>query len=126
MKIKIPSILIALVTLAGSLMIAGCSKSELKVEMKSSAFDSAPGELKQLWDNAAGKLAGKDYVGAAEALVSLQDRSATMTEEQQAAVKVAWNDLGNYAFKAANEGDNGALAAVQLMRNSKYGDGNRR
>jgi len=119
-------ILLALVTLAGSLMITGCSKSELKVEMKSSTFDSATGELKELWENASSKLAGKDYVGAAEALVLLQDRSATMTEEQQTAVKAAWNDRGNYAFKAANEGDNEALTAVQLMRNSKYGDGNRR
>ena len=102
-------------------LIVGCSQKHSAVAVNTSDFDSAPPELKQCWKVAAGCISQNNYLGAATNLMAMLEKSQGLTPQQTAALNKAWLDLGTAAFEAADRhGNKDALAAVLMIRNSKY------
>lgn len=100
----------------------GCSKGASRpAGMSSPTFDSAPAAVKEHWQSAGNLAAKGDYPAAVSNLTAVFAQSQSLTPEQQDALQQAWLDIGNQAFKAANDGNKKALEAVQQMRASPYG-----
>ena len=94
----------------------GCSKGGPDKSIPSSAFDSAPAELKKSWNDALASWKSHHYAEAAENFVSVQASSAALSQEQSDAVTKAVDEFGQQAFTAANKGDTDATQAVQTLR----------
>lgn len=113
---------VVLVVSSAVLALAGCSKSSSRpAAMSSPVFDSAPAGVKEHWQSAGNLAAKGDYPGAVSNLTAIFEQSQSLTTEQKDALQQAWLDIGNQAFKAANDGNKKALEAVQQMRASPYG-----
>jgi hypothetical protein len=89
--------------------------------MSSGVFDSASTELKAKWQAASDQAAKGDYLGVVSNLTMIFQQAQALTPEQKDALQQAWLDVGNQAFKAANNGDKKALEAVQQIQASPYG-----
>jgi hypothetical protein len=93
-----------------------CSKGGPSKKISSSAFDSAPADLKQLWSEGIAAWKNQHYSAAATNLVSLQEKSASLSAQQAGELAKAVDEFGQEAFAAANKGDAAATEAVKLMR----------
>jgi len=96
----------------------GCSKSGPSKDVSSSAFDSAPADVKQLWSDGMGAWKNHRYAEAATNFVSLQAKSSSLSPQQTDALTKAVDEFGQEAFAAANKGDAGATEAVKALRGS--------
>jgi hypothetical protein len=99
-------------------VLCGCSKSGPSKNIASSAFDSAPADVKQLWNDALASWKNHRYPDAAKSFVSLQARNSALSKEQADELTKAMDEFGQEAFTAANKGDAGATQAVQALRGS--------
>jgi hypothetical protein len=108
------SVLMAALLAVG--IMTGCSKHGPGKDISSSAFDSAPSEIKQPWTDAIAAWKGHRYPEAAKSFVSLQAKAATLSKEQSDELTKAVDQFGQEAFTAANKGDAAATQAVQTLR----------
>lgn len=113
-RFAVPAILLAVV-------VTACSKKPDAVGMNTTAFDSAPAAIKQSWNAAAECAAKKNYLGAATNLISVLDGAKQLSAEQNDILKKTWDELGEKTYAVAETGDKAAIAAIQAIRNSRYG-----
>jgi len=98
--------------------LSACSKGGPSNDVSSSAFDSAPAEVKQSWNDGIAAWKSHHFAEAATNFVSLQSKSASLSPQQTDALTKAVGEFGQEAFDAANKGDAAATEAVKLMRGS--------
>jgi hypothetical protein len=96
--------------------LSGCSKGGPSKNVSSSAFDSAPVDVKQSWNDGIAAWKNHRFAEAATNFTALQSKSATLSPQQTDALTKAVEEFGQEAFQAANKGDAGATDAVKLMR----------
>jgi hypothetical protein len=96
--------------------LSACSKGGPSKDVSSSAFDSAPADVKQSWNDGIAAWKNHRFVAAATNFVALQSKSTTLSPEQTDALTKAVGEFGQEAFEAANKGDAAATEAVNLMR----------
>ena len=106
-------------------ILAGCSKSGPSKSVSSSAFDSAPADVKQLWSDALASWKSHRYPGGAKNFASLQTKISSLSKEQADELAKAVDEFGQEVFTAANKGDAGATEAVQTLRASARRGGGR-
>ena len=109
-------LLAAVPTLAAILLLFGCSKGGPSGKISSSAFDSAPAAVKQLWSDGLSAWKGHRYQEAAERLIALQGKASSLSTQQTDELNQARDEFGREAFAAANKGDAGAVQAVVTLR----------
>ncbi len=102
--------------LAAVLLLFGCSKGGPSSKISSSAFDSAPPDVKQLWNDGMSAWKGHHYQEAAASFMSLQGKAGSLSPQQADELNQAKDELGREAFTAANKGDAGAVQAVTTLR----------
>jgi hypothetical protein len=98
------------------LVLAGCSKSGPGKDISSSAFDSAPADVKQSWNDGIAAWKGHHYAQAATNFVSLQSKTGSLSQQQADALTKAVDEFGQEAFEAANKGNAEATEAVKALR----------
>jgi hypothetical protein len=108
--------LISLPIFFAALTLFGCSNSGPSKSVSSSAFDSAPADVKQSWTDAMAAWKNHRYAGAATNFASLQTKSASLSPQQTDALTKAVDEFGQEAFAAANKGDAEATEAVKALR----------
>ena len=109
----------ALITiLIAALLFMGCSRGGPSKAVSSSAFDSAPADLKQSWNDGLAAWKNHHYAEAATNFVSLQSKAGSISAQQAEALTKAVDEFGQEAFQAANKGDAGATDAVKALRGS--------
>ena len=98
------------------LLCAGCKQSGPAGPTTSDtkAFDSAPPEVKQMWQAALAADHTNDYAGGITLYYSLMRED--LTPEQQAVVAKLSTNLKQRMSDAADKGDSAAKAAVQELR----------
>ena len=107
-----------LVVSALTFLSAGCGKQTAKVDStEAKAFDSAPPEIKEAWDQALAADAATNYVETVKLLKSL--RSMPLSEPQFVALEKETADFNQRLFGAAGKHDPAAVQAVQVMRSSR-------
>jgi hypothetical protein len=115
-------LLFAFILLCFGFLFASCSKPGGSPAAASpDAFDSAPADVKAKWDAAVACTTKSDYLGAVTNLAVIFRNSHTLTPGQNEALQQVWADVGNNAFRAANEGDKAALEAIMAIRASGIG-----
>jgi hypothetical protein len=97
-------------------LLSACSKGGPSKDVSSSAFDSAPADVKQSWNGGIAAWKNHRFVEAATNFVSLQSKSAALSPQQSDALTKAVDEFGQEAFQAANKGNAAATEAVKLMR----------
>lgn len=97
------------------LVVAGCKKNGPSGNIYSAAFDSAPAESKQSWNDAMSAWKNHKYLEAANKFASLQTAATNLSTEQKDALTKAMDEFGQEAFKKANDGDADATKAVQAV-----------
>jgi hypothetical protein len=97
-------------------ILVGCSKGGPSKNVSSSAFDSAPADIKQSWNDAIAAWKNHRFAEAATNFTALQSKSTSLSTQQSDALIKAVEEFGQQAFEAANKGDAGATEAVKLMR----------
>src|SRR5947209_15996375 len=75
-------------------MMSGCSKNGPSKTLSSSAFDSAPSDIKQLWTDAMISWKSHRYPQAATNFASLQSKTASLSKEQADALAKAVDEFG--------------------------------
>lgn len=105
-----------LLILLAAIALCGCSKKGPSKDISSSAFDSAPAEVKQSWNDALAAWKGHQYAQAATNFVALQAKTGGLSAPQSDALTKAVDEFGQEAFEVANKGDAGATKAVKLLR----------
>lgn len=110
--------LVSLAIIFAALTLFGCSNSGPSKNVSSSAFDSAPADVKQSWNSAIAAWKSHRYPEAATNFVSLQGKAGTFSPQQSEALTRAVEEFGQEAFTAANKGDGGATDAVKALRGS--------
>jgi hypothetical protein len=105
--------------LAGAvLLVAGCGQKTATITpAQSSAFDSAPPEVKQAWDKALAADKANDYVTAEASLAGLQ--KMILSDAQTQALNAEHDAFGERLMKAAEKNDPAAIQAVLNDRKSK-------
>ena len=108
-----------LALLAGALLlVAGCGPKVAQLTSEQSkAFDSAPPEVKQMWEKALAADKTNDYVTAAASLDSLQ--KMILSDPQTQALNAERDAFGERLMKAAGKNDPAAIQAVLNDRKSK-------
>jgi hypothetical protein len=101
-----------------ALVLFGCSKGGPSKEIPSSAFDSAPADVKQAWGDSMTAWRSHQYAQAATNFVSLQSKAGSLSPQQSDALTKAVEEFGQEAFEVANKGDAGATEAVKLLRST--------
>src|SRR5437588_9339006 len=84
----------SLAILLALVVLPGCSKSGPGKDISSSAFDSAPADVKHLWNEAIGQWKNHHYADAATNFVSLQGKSSSLSPEQTDALTKAIGEFG--------------------------------
>jgi hypothetical protein len=107
---RVFSILLAVVA-----VLFGCSKSGPS-KSASSAFDSAPADVKQSWNDAMAAWKSRRFAEAATNFTTLQSNGASLSAQQADALTKAVEEFGQEAFEAANKGDVAATEAVKALR----------
>jgi len=110
---RLPWLAMLLLALA---TLSSCSKGGPGKNISSSAFDSAPADLRQLWNDAMTSWKNHHYQEAAKSFVSLQAKTAALSKPQADELTKALDEFGQEAFTAANKGDAAATQAVQTLR----------
>jgi hypothetical protein len=96
--------------------LTACTKGGPSKNVSSTAFDLAPADVKQSWNDGITAWKNHHFAEAATNFTSLQSKSATLSPEQTGALTKAVEEFGQAAFEAADKGDAGATEAVKLMR----------
>ena len=96
--------------------LSGCSKGGPSGAISSSAFDSAPADVKQSWTDGLAAWKNHHYAEAATNFVSLQAKAGSLSTQQAEALTKAVDEFGQEAFEVANKGDAGATDAVKALR----------
>lgn len=97
-------------------MLSGCHK---KADSGSGAFNSAPPEIKSVWDQAVADDRANNYVAAITGYHTIMERKTGLTDEQITALNAAALAINQRLYAAANSGDAAAkdaslkLAAMQ-------------
>jgi hypothetical protein len=102
--------------LLAAMVLIGCSKGGPSKAVSSSAFDSAPADVKQSWNDGLAAWKSRRYAEAATNFVSLQSKVASLSTQQAEALTKAVDEFGQEAFEAANKGDAGATDGVKALR----------
>ena len=103
-------------TLVAVGMLSSCSRSGPSNSISSSAFDSAPAEVKKIWTDGMAAWKGHRYQEAATSFASLQNGATNLSPQQKEDLTRAVDEFGQEAFAAANKGDAEATKAVQTLR----------
>jgi hypothetical protein len=111
----------AISMLAVVLVLVGCSKSGPSGKISSSAFDSAPADVKQLWNDGLNAWKAHRYNDAAASLIALQGKAGSLSTQQTEELNQARDEFGREAFAAANKGNPDATQAVLAMRSASGG-----
>lgn len=107
---------LALLTLS---VTAGCSRGPDSLAMHdSSAFQSAPAELKGMWDTALSAAKTNGYAVAYSNLQKLQAQK-NLNAEQSKAVEELLGVVGTRMFNAANNGDPEATKALKEVDSNR-------
>jgi hypothetical protein len=107
---------LALLTLWGT---SGCSRGPGSLAVRdSSAFQSAPAELKSMWDTALSAAKTNGYAVAYSNLQKLQAQK-TLNAEQSKAVEELLGVVGTRMFNAANNGDPEATKALKEVDSNR-------
>ena len=109
-----PAALISILLVA--MVSVSCSKGGPSGAISSSAFDSAPADVKQSWNDGIVGWKNHHYAEAATNFVSLQSKAGSLSAQQAEALTKAVEEFGQEAFEAANKGDAGATEAVKALR----------
>jgi hypothetical protein len=99
-------------------LLPGCSKSGPSGNVQASAFDSAPADVKQLWNDAMSSWKAHHFAQAADKFVAVKGRSGELSAPQVEALTRAIDEFGSETFKAANNGDAEATKAVLALKGS--------
>ena len=110
--------LASLLIVVALLVLSGCSKGGPSKNISSSAFDSAPADVKQSWNDGIAAWKNHRFGEAATNFMSLQSTGASLTPQQTDALTKAVEEFGQEAFEAANKGDVAATEAVKALRGS--------
>jgi hypothetical protein len=104
--------------LAGLMLLAtGCGSKVAKPSAKQArAFDSAPAAVKQVWDKALKAETDKEYLAAEDSFENLQKME--LTSDQTNALNAEFLDFHKQLYQAAENGDSGAVKAVQKINSS--------
>jgi hypothetical protein len=102
--------------LSAAMLLSGCSKGGPSGKISSSAYDSAPPEVRQLWRDGLGAWKGHRYQEAATDFMTLQGKAASLSMQQVDALNQAMDEFGQAAFAVAEKGDAGAVQAVLTLR----------
>jgi hypothetical protein len=102
--------------LVAFLVLPGCSKSGPSGRVSSNAFDSAPADVKKVWDDSMKSWSGKHYADAATGFISLQSKSTSLSPAQSDSLNKAIDEFGQEAFTVANNGDAEATKAVLALK----------
>jgi hypothetical protein len=105
--------------------LVGCSKGGPSKSVSSSAFDSAPADVKQPWSDALASWKSHRYPDAAKNFASLQAKNSSLSKEQADELTKAVDEFGQEVFAAANKGDAGATEAVKTLQASGRRGGGR-
>lgn len=111
----------AIPALIAIFMLCGCSRRGPSNNISSSAFDSAPADIKQLWSEGMNAWKSRHYPEAAKNFVSLGAK-AGLSPQQADELAKARDEFGQEAFTAADKGDKAATEAIMILREA----GNRR
>jgi hypothetical protein len=107
-----------LVSALGILSSSGCGKPGGGLSAADpKAFDSAPPDIKQVWQQALTAEAATNYLDAVKALKSL--RSMQLNEAQFVALQKEAADFNQRLFAAAEKNDPAAVEAVKFMRSQR-------
>lgn len=101
-----------------TLILVGCSKDGPSRDISSSAFDSAPADVKQSWNDGVSAWKEHHYTQAATNFTSLQSKSGSLSHQQSDALTKAVDQFGQEAFEAANKNNADATEAVKALRGS--------
>jgi hypothetical protein len=116
MRTLLTTVLTISLAFAAVLLCAGCKKSgtagPAAAEIK--AFDTAPPEVKQMWQAAVAADHTNDYAAGITLYYSLMREE--LTPEQQAVVAKLSTNLKQRMSDAADKGDPAAQAALQELR----------
>jgi hypothetical protein len=110
--------LTSLPMLVALVVLFGCSKAGPSKSVSSAAFDSAPADVKQAWNDGLAAWKNHRYADAATNFLSLQSKAESLSPQQAEALTNAVNEFGQEAFAAANKGDAGATDGVKALRGS--------
>lgn len=103
---------------AALVLTAGCSQHAAKLSAEESqAFDSAPAEVKQLWDKALTADQARDFVAAQTALTSLD--KMILSDAQRKALNAETTDFQLRLMAAVDKQDPKAVQAVQEINRSR-------
>jgi len=102
--------------LLAAMVFVGCSKGGPSRDISSSAFDWAPADVRQSWNDGLAGWKNHHYAEAATNFVVLQTKAGNLSTQQADALKKAVDEFGQEAFEAANKGDAGATEAVKALR----------
>ena len=107
------------------LSLAGCTKSTPGITSEQrSAFDSAPAEIKKMWQDALAADKVNDYTRVQALLLDLQTKE--MSKEQQQALVDEFDAYGQRLLAAAEKGNPDAKNALDDWRKARSKTGNRR
>jgi hypothetical protein len=107
------------------LSFAGCTKSTPGITAEQrSAFDSAPAEIKKMWQDALAADKANDYARVQTLLLDLQTKE--MTKEQQQALVDEFDAYGQRLLAAAEKGNADAKNALDNWRTARSKTGIRR
>jgi len=109
-RIPLFTIVIAMMTLSA------CSRGGPGSDIASSAFDSAPADIKQSWNDSMAAWKSRHYAQAATNFAALQSKTSSLSPQQSEALTKAVEEFGQEAFEVANKGDAGATEAVKALR----------
>jgi hypothetical protein len=109
---RVTSILVVI----SALVLCGCAKSGPSKDISANAFDSAPPDLKQTWNEGLAAWKNHRFAQAATNFLSLQLKAATLSSQQTESLTKSMEQLGQEAFEAANKGDADATEAVKVLR----------
>ena len=109
-----PAALISILLVA--MVSVSCSQGGPSGAISSSAFDSAPADVKQSWNDGIVGWKNHHYAEAATNFVSLQSKAGSLSAQQAEALTKAVEEFGQEAFEVANKGDAGATEAVKALR----------
>lgn len=106
-------------TLLAMVMLAsGCGDHPPKLSSEEGkAFESAPPEVKQVWDKALAADKSNDYVAAQIALDSLSQM--TLNDLQKKALSTERDAFGQRLMRAVNKNDPAAIQAVQNSQKNR-------
>lgn len=103
---------------SAALLVGGCGQKTATItSAQSSAFDSAPPDVKQAWDKALAADKANDYVTAAASLDSLQ--KMILSDQQTQALSAERDAFNTRLMKALDKNDPAAIQAVQNSQKSK-------